>query len=296
MKENKNVKLLSASEGGFAFAIMICAYIFISFIGQTIAGAIFGEKSVAYIAVCSLFSALAMLGVILYFTLYKKVEFKTFSGINKFKPISLLLAILLSFGMFFGLGFINDLFAGIFKSWGLNVSAVSIPLDNAFHLILFSVLFALIPAVTEEIFFRALMLKSLESVKAVWAVTAVSVTFALYHCSVSQFIYQLIYGAGLAMLFMYVKSIIPCVIAHFINNISVIIFEYFKFSINLYNPLIIAGGILALIIFALITVLSIIKLEKTKKEFSSVKKFYFPFAIFGCVICLALLIGNLFVV
>ncbi len=296
MKENKNVKLLSVSDGGFAFAIMICAYIFISFIGQAVAGAIFGVKSVAYTAVCSLFSALAMVLAVLYFTLYKKVEFKTFSGINKFKPISLLLAILLSFGMFFGLGFINDLFAGIFKSWGLNVSGVSIPLDNAFHLILFSVLFALIPAVIEEVFFRGLILTSLKGVKTVFAVTAVSVIFALYHCSVSQLVYQLIYGVGLALLAIYAKSIIPCVIAHFINNFTVILFEYFKININLYNPLIIAGGILALIIFALITVFSIKKHENKEEKLYSVKKFYFPFAIFGCVICLALLIGNLFVV
>jgi len=296
MDKKTEFQLLNAKDGGVAFAFMVTLYVFISFFGQAILLALVSVGSVAYFAFSSLFSLTAMVLVILYYTLYKKTGVFQSLSVSKFNPSALVLVLLLSIGMFFGLGFVNDAFAGIFKSLGLNVSGPILPLNNFFEFILFSFTLALLPAVIEELFFRGLILNSLKKANQVLAVITVATLFALYHCSIAQFIYQLIYGAALTVLAMYSKSVFPGIIVHFINNFAVICFEYFKISVNLYNPFVIIAGGASLVIFAVIIVLGLKnKGQNSQVVKGEIKRFWLPFALFGAVVCLALLVSNLFV-
>ena len=66
MKTKNKQNEISAYGGGLAYFCMIATFVIITFLGQTVCAVIFEPNSVAYIAVCSTFSALSMLGVIIY--------------------------------------------------------------------------------------------------------------------------------------------------------------------------------------------------------------------------------------
>lgn len=287
---------LGAKDGGLAFAFMIVLYVFISFFGQVLLSAICDAGSVAYIAVSSLFSLLSMSAVIIYFTAHNALPFRLTFIVNKFHPLSAIIVVMLAAGMFFGLGFINETFAGVFKNWGLSVSALVLPLENFWQFILFSFTLAVLPAVIEEMFFRGLLLTALSKVKTVYAVFTVSLVFALYHCSVAQFVYQLVYGAALTLLAVYAKSIFPGMIVHFLNNFAVICFEYFNLSINLFNPIVISLGLVVLCLSLTVIFLRLKRSQQKEYSAGEMKKFWLPFAVFGAAVCLAIIISNLFVV
>ena len=189
-KNCKGVKL-NSKDGGRAFAVMIVLYVFISFVGQFMLSAVCESGSATNIAISALFSIIAIILTGVGFLMQKSTPIKDTLLIKKFDCFSILPALMLAFGMFLGLGFINEVFARLFIGWGLTVNALSIPLNNARQFILFTLTLAVLPAVFEELFFRGVLLSSLNGVKTVYAVLTTSMCFALYHCSVAQFIYQL---------------------------------------------------------------------------------------------------------
>ncbi len=284
----------SKNVSGFAFASMIAVYVFISFIGQFIALAIFGKGS-AYLAICSTFSCLSMAVVL--FAILRVKKTNVFKGVN-LKPcnfVYILHALAISYGMLFGFGFINDAVVQLFVNIGLNVSQLEVPLNSHLHFIVFALVLAVLPALFEECFFRGFMQDNLKGIKTYLAILTVSLSFALYHKSLAQFVYQLIYGIALGLLFNRSGSVIPCIIAHFLNNFSVICFEYYHINVNLYNPLLIISGLFILGVSLFILIFH--QREKTsqcQQGLSALKDFYLPFGLFGALICLVFLIGNLF--
>ena len=165
-------------------------------------------------------------------------------------------------------------------------------LDNFFQYLLFAVFLGVLPAFSEEVFFRGVLLNNMSFIDKSRAIFTVALCFALYHGNVSQLVYQFVYGVCLGVLATSAKSIIPCIIAHFINNFTVLTLEYFKLSLDLLKPFIIATGIVLLIIFAA----SIIVLNKNAKtdnkseKTESINKFYFPYGIVGIIAAAMLVI------
>ena len=291
MTENNKFPL-DVKNGGLAFTAMIFLYVLISFLGQAVCAAIFSVGSTAYIAISSCFSAVALLIVTL-FTAFKTDcgGFIKVTKVKKFKPQYVGLSFALSLGMFFGLGFVNDAIVKLFTSFGANIGGITLPLDGIGHLILFSVTFALIPAICEELFFRGVLNSSTDGVKPVFAAIAISLCFALYHCSLAQLLYQLIYGVGLFLLVKASGSVIPAIISHFINNFAVILLEYLKISVNLYNPYFIVGGLIVLIGFFCATIMAV---RKTGEYNQKIIDFYLPCGIFGIIVCVVTAICSLF--
>jgi membrane protease YdiL (CAAX protease family) len=290
----QNQRLLDQKNGGLVFSVMMFFYVLINFIGQLICGLVFKAGSLLYMAVASTFSVISLfIATALFMDKSKGVLYSV--RIQKFNYKYLLYAVLLSAGMFFGLGFINDTVVNLFNSWGLKVGGISLPFDGIGTLILFSVTFAVLPAIFEEVFFRGVLFNATSECKSLFALIAVSLCFALYHCSVAQFFYQFIYGAGLYLLVKASGSIIPAVISHFLNNFLVILLEYFAVPINLYYIPFIILGLLTLAVYLFLTIKDI----KTKGQNDSNQKtlnFYFPYGIFGIAVCLVLAISSLFAV
>ena len=141
-------------------------------------------------------------------------------------------------------------------------------------------------------FFRGILLKSLSGTKIISATITIALCFALYHCSAAQFVYQLIYGAGLTLLTIVSGSVIPAIVAHFVNNFIVILFEYFNVHIDFYNPLLVAVGLAILILFFVVVILKLKKLKNNTNE--KVSAFWFPYGLLGTILCLALLCGSMF--
>lgn len=296
MRENKELKQLNARTGGLYYTFTIALFVTVSFLGQALMGAIAEKASTIYIAVCSTFSAITFFAVIAYAIFYAKIQPKQIVGEGfgaKYLPIALILAC----GMFLGLGYLNEAIARIFIGFGLNVSGISVPLKTPLHFIYFSVTLALLPAIAEELFFRGIILNSLSGAKKVYAILISALCFALYHCSVAQLAYQFIYGVALGFLFVTAKSVFPCIVAHFINNFTVLCLEYYKVQVDLFSLTLIAIGVLCLAIFSAVIFLVLSKRKSKEhieqKQKGEVQNFLFPYSLFAFVVCIVLAVGAL---
>lgn len=291
MDSNKQNNL----NGGLAFFIMITTYLFLSFLGQIILAALGVENSTLYYAISGLFSSLAIFGVLFYLSKKSNTPALKMMAIQKFNPIYIILAVILSVGMFCGVGFINGSVATLIESIGLNAGgAANITVNSVADLLIYTLVLAILPAVLEECFFRGVMLGSLSG-KVTGAVVSVAVIFALYHNGLAQFFYQLVYGISLCVLALKAKSILPCVLAHFLNNFAILLFSLQNVQIDLLNVGIIFFGIALLVMFWL----GIFYLDK-KNELKltgnthSVKELWVPFGVVGASVCVMLIFTNLF--
>lgn len=294
-KKENVIEPFDLKQGGLSFSFMMAIYVIIAFFVQAILQAITENTSVLYLSVSSILSLVAIAIVLVYQCHIKKQSVKILS-ITKFNVISVLPMLLLCLGMFLGLGFVNLKFSEIMADLGVKLSQPTIPLHNVWHLLLFTLTLAIIPAVFEELFFRGLLLNSLEGHGTITKVVAVGVCFALYHCNLGQFIYQFIYGVAFCLLALYAKSVVPCIIAHFINNFVIILCEYLGIVIDLFNPILIAIGLVALVGFVLITCVfnSTLNTQKAEKCKKGILEFYILYGLLGILICALMIVTALF--
>ena len=290
---NSESNFLTAEQGGKAFSIMIAIYALLSFLVQSILLIFVSKESFTYIAVCSVISCIAITIVLLYQIRQNKCTYKALK-VKKFNLSSLFLAVLISVGMFCGLGFVNISIIELLQNLSISITSPTIVLDNVYQFVYFVFALGVLPAIIEELFFRGLFLNSLSGQSVLSKALIVGLFFALYHCNLGQFIYQFIYGALLTLLTVYAKSTLPAMITHFLNNFVALFFTYLKVSVNLLSPILIACGI-ACIVFALVVM--IIKLKKTSegKANSNVKGVFMPYGILGVTVCVLMLVSVFFV-
>lgn len=247
--------------GGLIYSFAILLYFVLSLIGQSVIAAVTEAGTFAYYAVASLFSVVSLSIAVFVFVKRHEGGFIELTFIKKFDYKFVFISILISAGMFLGLGFINTLFANLLINLGLKVPSANVPVTNAAEFIVFSITLCLLPAFIEEIFFRGVLLQSVKKSGTFISALTVGLFFALYHVSFSQLIYQFIYGAVLAVLVIKSKSSVPAMFSHFINNFLVVAFYFFRVNVDFFNPFIIVSGLIAL---AAGLTLLFIKSEKEK--------------------------------
>ena len=112
----------------------------------------------------------------------------------------------------------------------------------------------LLPAVIEELLFRGVVFKSLKVHGQIIAIVISALLFAVYHLSLSQFIYQFILGLIFASVYNATGNLFYSMILHFINNFFVVAYtfitgsDFLTYSWNAYTVitailLAILGGI-----------------------------------------------------
>ena len=279
--EKKEVK------SGILYSIFICAFIVVS----TLIGLIYSllDKKVDDSFIPSLIGY--ALSTIITLALYKKTNKREEDAkiFNKFNPLYLILSVVLSVGMLLGFGFTNTLFANFLEKLGLNASSSVFDLST-FPKYLFAVLcLAVAPAFFEEIVFRHVLLNGIKG-KMILGSLLCAFCFALYHLSLSQFVYQFIYGFFLSVLAIKSKSIIPSIVAHFLNNFIILTLDYLSLSINLLSPIVIVVGLILIATFVFITL--IYKREKSE-EALSLSKFLMASGV-GIIISIILVVGVCF--
>ena len=275
----------NAKRGGFIYAATLLLFLAVFLIGREILS-VLRVSDTAFYAVNSLYSVAAFLFAAIFYA--RAISKKTYT--LKFNPFYVIPSFLLAAGMLCGAGFLNSLIAQTVKSAGGVVSEPQIPLETPFQYVLFTVCLCLLPAVSEELFFRGVLTDSLSGVSAVASVFTVSLCFSLYHGNVAQIVYQFVYGIGLGFLALKAKSIIPSVIAHFLNNFAVLSIEYFKIPINLNELPVIAVGLTLLAGFVLFMIFFGEKPILSKKQIERIKDFYVPFGIVGIAVCVIIIV------
>lgn len=290
----KEINLTGGKKSGVLFSFGIALYLVLSYLLLSVANAVSPAGGFISIALPSLAAPIALAAVSVYSAVTDDGLIKGLR-INKCSYIFYIAALLLAVGMIFGLGFINTLISELAAKAGLNITQREMVIDTLPKALGYVFFLAVLPAVTEEAFFRGAFLKGLNGVPLIGKVLICGTFFAIYHCSLSQLVYQFIYGALLALISEKSLSVIPAVLAHFINNALIITLQYFNVEIDLFNPIFIACGIIAVAGSVFLT-LFFSKTETEKKEkYSKEVGLTFGFGALGIGICLAVLITNLLI-
>lgn len=198
------------------------------------------------------------------------------------------IALLLQFGLLFSLNFLNEYFVKFLELLGYKPSMENtIPTLTGWYLLPAILIIALLPAIFEETLFRGVLFGSMqESGWGTWkAVLLTGALFSLFHGNPEQTIYQFLCGAAFALLAQRSGSILPGILAHFMNNAAILAME--SFGVNLEAiPL---GGAVALYILSGICLagsLAFLILEKksVKGKLNGAKLFFLTASV-GIGIC-----------
>lgn len=89
-------------------------------------------------------------------------------------------------------------------------------------------IYALLPAIAEELIFRGLIQKGLASkLNGIATITLTTTLFVLVHGSLQQTVYQMLVGIMLSFIVCVGGSILYSIILHFFNNLFVLLFSTF---------------------------------------------------------------------
>ena len=142
-------------------------------------------------------------------------------------------AILLAFGLLFGLGNVNELFLSFLKKFGYEVPQNTLPsMRNAGEYLLTVFCVAVLPAVMEEALFRGVVLGGLRGRSTLFAVLVSGLYFSLFHQNPAQTPYQFLAGAAFAFAAIASGNLFITVAAHFCNNLYILSAEFFGFSVS----------------------------------------------------------------
>lgn len=168
------------------------------------------------------------IGIIVAFAVIYKSKPKEF-GYRKTHWKYYIIAVVLGFGLLFGMNWVNNLFALAIEGMGGVVPEVKLPsLENG-GLVGVLVVVAVLPAFCEETIFRGIILDGIKDIGTVAACLLGGLLFSIFHQNPMQTVYQFICGAAFTLLAIRAESILPCILVHFANNALIIFDERFGF-------------------------------------------------------------------
>lgn len=132
-----------------------------------------------------------------------------------------LLSVCIGIAAFFIASSVNTMFYELFSLTGANTDAVSTPIpdvNNVFSLIVSLIVLCIVPAITEELLFRGVLLYSWRSLGRKRCVMLVAMLFSLLHFSLPSLPALFVIGLILGFAAFDSRSIVPSVIIHFTNN------------------------------------------------------------------------------
>ena len=194
----------------------------------------------------------------------KKSAFENPFDIVKIKKERLDTALALSLpgiGVIMGISALTTL---IFDAFGLPIEEVS----TEPHFLLSVLNLALLPAIGEELLFRYLPMKLILPHSPRVCVLLSAVMFSMAHTSIEAFAYAFAAGVFFMVIDICSGSILPSVIAHFINNVISLMLIYFDDN----NRLIIGFYVM----FSLLLIISLVYFALKRKKIIS--KIYAAFS------------------
>ena len=181
----------------------------------------------AYIYTSYILGGAAICAVSYFFCRHYGYDFKEEISFKKAGGVHYIYAALLLFSMIFGLSGLNGYFVAFLEKFGYKYTEITLPEFSAFNYaaVIFTV--CIIPAVTEEIAFRGVILSGIKGGGKIGSAIVVGFVFAVYHASPAQTIYQFAVGFLFSLLAFESGSVLPTVIVHFLNNFIIINVYYF---------------------------------------------------------------------
>ncbi len=241
------------TESGLAYSVAAVAAILIAYLVAAISSAAAGKDYAAqdwYLYLAYLSSQLAFCGAIAVYFLRSREPIRT--PFRKAQPKYFLIALLLEFGLLFSLSELNELFLSGLKKLGYSSGGVSVPLLSGWNLLPAIFVIALLPAIFEETLFRGILARKMHD--GGWglasAVLISGALFSLFHGRPEQTVYQFLCGACFALVALRAGSVLPTMLAHFVNNALILILESFGYG-NFHASLPLWGYLILIISSAL---------------------------------------------
>ncbi len=136
-------------------------------------------------------------------------------GIN---GVQLLLLLPVAAGAFFFANGANSLFVTLLEQIGYKPAGDSFTVSTLPQLIFASLLYGLLPAFCEEVFFRGMVMRSFERFSPKTAVLMSAMLFGIMHGNLQQVFFAFIFGVILAVADLEADSLVPSMLLHFANN------------------------------------------------------------------------------
>lgn len=183
------------------------------------------------------YAILGQLTFLFTFIFYNKCTKTAFSAANvkKLSAKNVLICLLVTLIALFGIQFFVSTFDHILGLTGFNLEEgiSSIPLTNVGWLFVYIAIYALLPAICEELIFRGVILTGLRrNFSDLTAVVLSAFMFALMHGSLQQLVYPFLLGLIFGLVVVRTGSTLASMIIHFSNNTLVIIFAYLQENCN----------------------------------------------------------------
>lgn len=210
------------AKAGAVYSASVVFYVTVSLIGGIITGAFdVSGGPAAYIGFACSPVALALV-----FALCPKVFNipPAQAAPLKCPPCFLMASALAAFGCLFALSPLNSLFVEGVRALGYEGAVSAMPSFSGWGMVAGLVFAALLPAVCEELIFRGCILANARS--AAGGVPAIFISaflFALYHGSIQQTLYQFACGCIFALIALRSGSVLPSMLAHFLNNAAIVV-------------------------------------------------------------------------
>ncbi len=292
-----------AKGAGLAFSLASTLGTLLLFIVMLVL-AVFGlmkegyQNTQWYLYLCYIIPPVASLMIASYYLRYTKTPVKGAVKAQKCHYKYFILAIALQIGLL-SLSELNGLFVTFLHKLGFQTTDVTLPSIAGVGFIGVFFVVGIMAPVAEEILFRGVLLDGLKSgFSTLVAALVCGALFSLYHQNPVQTAYQFSCGAAYALLAVRAGSVLPTVLAHFLNNAYILILykcgvqaiPYGVFvPMMIVSSLCLAGTLVYLFVFD--------KKEKTLDcgvEKKGEKKSFFLFASVGLAVCALTWIAGLF--
>lgn len=210
------------ARGGAIYSAAVCLYVFISLIiSLIIQGAGMTGDAASYLGyLCSPIAIAIALALAFKFL---KMPVRAAAPL-RCSPKYYLISVLAIFGLLFAVSPVNSLFVRLMEFMGYVPAQSTVPSLEGGGMVGAIIVIALLPAVFEELIFRgAVLYNANNGAGTVRTIFLTAFVFALYHGSAEQTIYQFVCGCIFALLALKSGSVLPSMLAHFINNALIIL-------------------------------------------------------------------------
>lgn len=211
-------------EAGIAFSLAALAFLVLS---ALLLVAVSGIENVGeqdwYRYLCFLMPQIGLAAVEAFWMFRSKTKPRVLARGCKFRYFPI--AVLLQFGLMFSLSEVNVYFVGFLEKLGYRPLGSTIPSLEGWNLLPAMIVIAVLPAVFEETLFRGVLTQSMRD--GGWGTAATvliaGAMFSLFHMSPEQTLYQFACGVCFALVAVRSGSVLPTMIAHFLNNAAILV-------------------------------------------------------------------------
>ncbi len=162
------------------------------------------------------------------FAIYTKRSLRDTFGLKLIPVKHILGAVCFFIGMYFAVNLITAILYWLFPKQIMELNENLVDNLTGDSIWISIIIVALTPAICEELLFRGFILAGFRSkYKITMSIILVAVIFGAYHTSLIRFIPTALLGASFAYMFIKSGSIIPGMIAHFLNNFFSVILMYY---------------------------------------------------------------------